>query len=93
MAETTVRTHLVVPRELIEQVDELVGQRGRSRFFAEAAGEKLGRLRLSDVVRRMAGSLAEVDIPGWESGESSEAWVRALRNADAQRADRLAECE
>jgi hypothetical protein len=32
---------------------------------------------------RMAGSLADVDIPGWESSEAAEQWVEELRKADA----------
>jgi hypothetical protein len=62
-------------------VDQLVGQRGRSRFFAEAVEEKLVRVRLLQAVRKVAGSLEVVDIPGWESAETAAEWVRALRRA------------
>lgn len=39
----SVRTHVLVPREILEAVDRLVGQRRRSQFLAEAAQEKLER--------------------------------------------------
>jgi hypothetical protein len=28
----------------------------------------------------MAGSLADVDIPGWDASEAAAEWVRALRS-------------
>lgn len=75
----TTRAHVVMPRELAEQVDELVGERGRSRFIAEAVAEKLARLRLLRAAEGAAGSLKDVDIPGWETRESTEAWIRQSR--------------
>ena len=80
-----VRAHVVLPRELVEAVDEVVGRRGRSRFFAEAAREKLARVRLARAARKAAGSLADVDVPGWETSESAEEWVRTTRRADDAR--------
>jgi hypothetical protein len=32
--------------------------------------------------RQLAGSLATVDTPGWESSDAAEAWVDNLRQAD-----------
>jgi metal-responsive CopG/Arc/MetJ family transcriptional regulator len=40
---STVRTHVIIPVELLETIDRLVGRRGRSTFLAEAAAEKLAR--------------------------------------------------
>ena len=81
------RTHILVPRRLIEQVDREVGPRRRSEFVAQALEEKLARLRLRAVARDVAGSLADVDTPGWETSESAAAWVRSLREAaDQERA-------
>lgn len=85
MSQTTVRTHLVVPQDLVASVDRLVGRRRRSAFFAEAAAEKLARLRLAEAAEQAAGSLASVDVPGWETPEAASAWVRASRQADDAR--------
>jgi metal-responsive CopG/Arc/MetJ family transcriptional regulator len=38
-----VRTHVIAPKELIDEVDKLVGHRRRSEFIVEAAAEKLQR--------------------------------------------------
>ena len=37
---------------------------------------------LRQLAHRLAGSLADVDIPGWESSEAAERWVEELRQAD-----------
>ena len=49
------RTHLVLPDDLVKGVDELVGKRKRSRFIAEAARERLRRERLLKAIRDGAG--------------------------------------
>ena len=41
-----VRTHFIAPKELIEEVDKLVGPRRRSEFLTEATAEKLKREKL-----------------------------------------------
>ncbi|HEY7061676.1 MAG TPA: hypothetical protein VII06_09365 [Chloroflexota bacterium] len=87
MSQATIRTHIVIPEELAASVDRLVGRRRRSAFFAEAAAEKLARLRLMEAAEQAAGSLAAVDVPGWETPEATSAWVRASRLADDARRD------
>jgi len=90
VTKEAVRTHVVLPRELIEAVDELVGPRHRSEFIAEAAKEKLRRLKLIRAAEKVKGSLADVDTPGWESPEAAAEWVRASRRAaDEARSARL----
>ena len=82
MSNEVVRTHIVIPKELVESVDEIVGRRGRSRFFTEAVEEKLARLKLIHAANKAVGSLANVDIPGWETSESAAEWIRSSRRAD-----------
>lgn len=90
MAEAKMRTHVVLPKELVESVDELVGSRARSRFFAEAVQEKLAKARLAQAARRVAGSLADVEVPGWETSKSAADWVRAARREDETSRERRA---
>jgi Arc/MetJ-type ribon-helix-helix transcriptional regulator len=80
-----VRAHMILPEELIEEIDELVGPRQRSKFVAEAVREKLQRARLLRLLDKVAGSLANEDISGWETPESAAAWVRASRQSDNYR--------
>jgi hypothetical protein len=65
--------------ELLVTLDATTAIERRSRFVAEAIAAQLRRRRLEKALAEMAGSLADVDIPGWESRESAAAWVRALR--------------
>jgi len=85
MPGATVRMHIVMPTELVASIDRLVGRRGRSHFLVEAAAEKLARFQLAKLVEDAAGSLADVDIPGWETSEAAAEWVRASRRADDAR--------
>ena len=84
MGKADVRTHIVLPREVVEAVDRLVGQRKRSQFMAEAIQEKLRRERLNAALQATAGILKDADIPEWSTPEATSAWVRNLRReADA----------
>jgi metal-responsive CopG/Arc/MetJ family transcriptional regulator len=74
------RTHVLLPRELVERIDHEVGPRRRSAFVAEAVEEKLNRCRLLELAEEAFGSLADSDVPGWETAESTRAWVRAQRH-------------
>jgi len=76
------RAHIVMPAELVAKIDAQVGPRKRSRFVQEAVEEKLRRQRLQASLAEMAGSLAGVDIPGWETPEAAAGWVRSLRRGD-----------
>jgi metal-responsive CopG/Arc/MetJ family transcriptional regulator len=82
--QTQRRAHIVIPRDLLDKIDEQVGPRKRSKFVQEAVEEKLQRQRLLASITQMAGSLADVDIPGWESSEAAAEWVRALRRGDGE---------
>jgi metal-responsive CopG/Arc/MetJ family transcriptional regulator len=73
------RAHIIMPAELVAEIDAQVGPRKRSRFVQEAVEEKLQRNRLRASLPKMAGSLTNVDIPGWESSEAAAEWVRAQR--------------
>jgi hypothetical protein len=76
------RIHVVLPVEMIDAIDAQVGPGKRSRFLLEVVEERLRRERLSAALDAMAGSLAGVDIPGWETRESAAAWVRAQRRGE-----------
>jgi len=79
------RTHVVLPEDVVKSVDELVGPRKRSEFIAEAVSEKVRRLRLSQAAHKAAGALKDVDIPEWETSEKTIQWIRESRRADDQR--------
>ena len=75
----TMRTPLLPSPEVVERIDEVVGPRRRSEFVADALRRELERRRLIATMERAIGSLADVDVPGWEARESTREWVQAQR--------------
>ncbi len=85
MSNEMMRAHIVIPKDLVADVDHLVGARHRSEFITEAVAEKLARERLRRAAHKLGGSLADKHIPGWESTESAADWVRFLRRESDER--------
>jgi hypothetical protein len=75
-----VRTNLLLPKELVDEVDHFAGTRGRSRYVAEALARSVRRDRLREVVEQTAGAWA--DNPLWKIDQDVLEWVRALRAED-----------
>ena len=71
-----VRTHFIAPKELIEEVDKLVGPRRRSEFLTEAATEKVRREKLLRLTREVNKLPPAESIPEWDTPESTAKWLR-----------------
>ncbi|MEO7119063.1 MAG: ribbon-helix-helix domain-containing protein [Candidatus Limnocylindrales bacterium] len=71
------RTNLTLPEELMHQVDELAGPRGRSAFVADAVAYKVKRERLRRALDVAEGSLIGTSME--MTPEESYAWIRAMR--------------
>lgn len=74
------RTNLTLPQDLMAEVDELAGPRGRSRYVAEAVAQRVKRDKLGKAIRETAGIM--VGKPGWMSPDEVVAWVDFLRNEE-----------
>lgn len=80
------RAHIVLPEELVREIDSLVGPRGRSAFLVETARTELRRRRLLSFLRD--------ERPAWESkdhpeiGSNAAAWVKRLRKENEKRIPR-----
>lgn len=85
------RTHIILPDDVVKGVDELVGKRRRSRFIAEAAREKLRKETLRRIVREGAGVIDLKAHPEWATREDVIRWVRDLRRTESPREARIAE--
>ena len=72
-----VRTNLLLPQELVSEVDHFAGARGRSRYVAEALEMRLKRDRLREAIEASAGIWK--DHPLFPTDESVVEWVRAGR--------------
>jgi hypothetical protein len=83
----TKRTHVVLPAELVSQIDTLVGKRKRSRFLADLASCEVKRLHLLKALKRAAGSWKDEDHPELKNGAA--AWIEQLRQEDEERFRRV----
>jgi hypothetical protein len=79
------RAHVVLPEDLIAQVDRITGRRRRSRFVEEAIREKLAREALSKALEETAGTIDPAEYPEWASPASTSEWVARRREADSDR--------
>ena len=82
------RTHVMLPDDLLAAIDELAGKRKRSEYIAEAVRDRVARDKRSRALLRAAGALKDADIPEWETPEKTSAWVREMRQREAEHLDR-----
>lgn len=74
-----VRTNLMLPSELVAEVDRIAGPRNRSRYVAEAVAARVRRDHLKEVWDRSFGILKKEDYPEWATSDMVVEWVRARR--------------
>ena len=82
------RTHVILPEDLVKSVDALAGKGKRSQFIEEAVREKLRIDALHAALEATAGALSAKDHPHWDTPEKVAAWVRESRQQDDKRIDR-----
>jgi metal-responsive CopG/Arc/MetJ family transcriptional regulator len=71
------RTNVTLPEELMREVDELAGPRGRSQFVADAVAGKVKRERLRRALDASRGAL--VGTPSYMTPDESYRWIRSMR--------------
>jgi hypothetical protein len=81
----TQRAHIVLPEDLIAEIDSAVGPRGRSAFLVETARAELRRRNLLAFLRSDHPAWQEQDHPELSGG--SAAWVSKLRKESDLRSD------
>ena len=60
------RAHVILPEDLLAEVDRLVGERGRSAFLAEVVQREIQRRHLLTALREARGSWKPKIIPNWK---------------------------
>ena len=79
----SMRTNLLLPRELVKEVDRFAGRRGRSRFVAEVLEQAVRRERQREVLRSGAGMLSgRAGYEYWSTPDQVVEWVRGMRSED-----------
>jgi hypothetical protein len=77
-----VRVHVILDEDLVDELDELVGPRGRSPFIAHAIRRAVEQERRWRALKSAAGSISD---SGHDWDDDPAAWVRAQRRADPRR--------
>jgi hypothetical protein len=80
----TVRAHIVLPEKLAQEIDALVGPRGRSAFLVEVATAEVKRRRLKEFLQRTEPAWTDENHPDI-AAMGTAAWVHALRNEPSVR--------
>ncbi len=83
----TRRAHVVLPDDLISEIDKIVGARGRSAFLAELARREIKRRNLLAMFTRDEPIWKDEDHPELKDGASE--WVRRMRGESEARFDRI----
>ena len=79
------RTNVTIPAELLRQVDELAGPRGRSAFVADAIEARVKRERLRQALDRVQGIYIGTSFEMDDA--AAYRWVRDLREDPEQDSD------
>jgi len=77
------RAHVVLPVDLVADIDKLVGKRGRSAFLTEVARREIMIRRQREALRNAAGTWKDEDHPELANGTAE--WVSQLRGHDIVR--------
>jgi hypothetical protein len=74
---SVLRTHVVMPNDLVAEIDRIVGKRGRSEFIVHAAQRELKRLQQLKALEKIKGAWRDEDHPELSAGSAE--WVRLIR--------------
>ncbi|HYW46022.1 MAG TPA: hypothetical protein VE959_24370 [Bryobacteraceae bacterium] len=83
----TKRTHVVMPEQLVKDIDALVGSRQRSTFLTQAAEEKLMRYRQLKAIDAATGAWKDKDHPELKQGADKH--ISRLRRQDEKRFQKI----
>ncbi|GAH31013.1 unnamed protein product [marine sediment metagenome] len=84
-----IKVHLTFPPEIITEIDDLVGRRGRSKFAAEAAKEKIAREKFSKALKECAGAWKIDNHPELSSTKNVIKFVGKIREDSKERLKRI----
>ncbi len=83
------KAHLVLPREILEEVDQIAGKRKRSLFIAEATREKLQRERFLRILDETQGAWSDKNHPELKTARDMEQFVSDKRQSYRKRLKRI----
>jgi len=79
------KAHLVIPTEILEEVDKIAGKKKRSLFIAEATQEKLEKERFLKTLEETHGAWTDQNYPELRTNKDMERYVREKRQSHLKR--------
>jgi metal-responsive CopG/Arc/MetJ family transcriptional regulator len=79
------KAHLVIPTEILEEVDKIAGKKKRSLFIAEATREKLEKERFLKALEETHGAWADQNHPELRTNKDMERYVMEKRQSYRKR--------
>lgn len=76
------RAHVIIEKDILREIDRLVGKKKRGSFISEAAKKELQRLNQLSLLRKLKGIWKDEDHPDMMGQDGTEAWVRKQRQED-----------
>ena len=83
------KAHLVIPRDILEEVDQIAGKRKRSLLIAEATLEKLQRERFLKTLEETQGTWKDKNHPELRTARDMEQFVSDKRRSYRKRLRRI----
>jgi hypothetical protein len=71
------RAHVLLPEDLVQEIDAIVGPRGRSAFLVETARSEVRRQKLLRLLESKSPTWKDKDHPEFANG--APGWVRKIR--------------
>jgi hypothetical protein len=84
------KAHIILPGEILEEVDRIAGKRKRSLFIAEATREKLERERFLRALDETKGAWSDKNHPDLRTIKDVEEYVGEKRQSYQKRIKRIA---
>ena len=83
------KAHLVIPHDLLEEVDQIAGKRKRSLFIAEATREKLHKERFLKTLDETQGAWSDKNHPDLKTTRDMEQFISDKRQSYRKRLKRI----
>lgn len=80
-----VRANITFPKDLLLEVDKLVGEGRRSAFLAESVKEHLAKIKFAEVAKNSAGIFNPKDYPHFSTTKKVRSHIRSYRSKNSTR--------
>ena len=79
------RTNIILPEELVEEVDRVAGKRKRSWFIAQAIQGKLAKIKFEQALAQAAGAWSDENHPDLRTQADINRYLKRVRQTTNER--------